>query len=247
MATLAQQVLQYAEQLDDPEGPEHDLDDELEEVIIPGALWAAWISRAKVEYPTPEESIARLGTAMGAVRAQGFAPPSPRAYDLGVIACSAAKALTIDSSASRSLPARDLYTGDLFKLSLAAAERLCRRVVILSALHGVVTLDQQLGWYDRKLPTAKREREQWQSRVSMTLQHLVRVATLQHPVTMTRVPRIADVRVLILAPQSYASGLYLGTYPRPSAERPHVDEPLKGLGIGKQKAALKTMLLGAAA
>jgi hypothetical protein len=73
-----------------------------------------------------------------------------------VIPCSARKA-------AAAAPARDLYTGAMFRHSLAAAEALARwdraqgheaRILVLSALHGLVTLDQVIAPYDRKMGDA---------------------------------------------------------------------------------------------
>jgi hypothetical protein len=70
-----------------------------------------------------------------------------------VVPCSARKA-------AAPAPARDLYTGAMFTHSLAAAEALARwdrqqgreaRILVLSARHGLVTLDQVIAPYDRKI------------------------------------------------------------------------------------------------
>lgn len=52
-------------------------------------------------------------------------------------------------------PARELYTGQAFRHQLAAAEAIVAseggRVLILSALHGLVDLDEELSSYDVKM------------------------------------------------------------------------------------------------
>lgn len=68
------------------------------------------------------------------------------AHRVAVIACSGAK---LDHTA----PAAQLYTGSLFRSSLLAAEALqvagqLDQVVVLSALHGLVAIDQELDPYD---------------------------------------------------------------------------------------------------
>ena len=45
-------------------------------------------------------------------------------------------------------PARELYTSSTFRLNLAAAEAIAGRVLVLSARHGLVELDQVLDPYD---------------------------------------------------------------------------------------------------
>lgn len=55
-------------------------------------------------------------------------------------------------------PARDLYTGGMFRMSLAAAESEAAdtgaTVLILSALHGLITLDTVLAPYNVKMGDA---------------------------------------------------------------------------------------------
>jgi hypothetical protein len=139
----------------------------------------------------------------------------PKPYQLGIIACSASKA-------DRPLPARELYTGELFKRSLAVAESRCGRVVVLSARHGVLDLDAVIAPYDFRLPTKKEPLARWAASVNASLP--------------------AATKVLCLAPRSYWGGL--------EGLRANLaevwDTPLKGLGIGEQKRALKLMLQEAA-
>jgi len=66
-----------------------------------------------------------------------------------VIPCGAAK---LDAPA----PARDLYTGAMFRHTLAAAEAAAEgdeqaRILILSAEHGLIGLDEIVAPYDRKM------------------------------------------------------------------------------------------------
>lgn len=52
-------------------------------------------------------------------------------------------------------PAADLYCGDMFRLALAAARSITEgddtQILVLSALHGLVTLDQVLAPYDLRM------------------------------------------------------------------------------------------------
>lgn len=58
--------------------------------------------------------------------------------------------------------ARDLYTGSLFRAALAHAERSADEVLILSALHGLVGLDDELDAYNVRLDKYRdAERDQW--------------------------------------------------------------------------------------
>ncbi len=63
---------------------------------------------------------------------------------VGIVGCGKAKA-------AAPAPARDLYTGALFRKSLAHAERTCDRVYVASALHGLLELDQEVAPYERTL------------------------------------------------------------------------------------------------
>lgn len=146
-------------------------------------------------------------------------------YDLGLVACSAAK---LDHAA----PARDLYTGDLFKRALAVAEAQCARVVILSARHHVLELDALVEPYDTPMPTLKAERSRWMTPATQG------VATVLNRLVGKSASRPG--RVLNLAGAKYSLG-WSWTY---FARRPEVVSPLAGLGIGRQKAKLVEMLQG---
>ena len=113
-------------------------------------------------------------------------------------------------------PARDLYTGQLVTKSLRYAEREAAAsgsaVLILSALHGAVELDQVLGPYDlsmRDLQTE--ERRAWGERVADTL----------------RQRGGGNARLVVLAGVAYADPL------RPHFDR--IEEPMGGLGLGHRQ------------
>jgi hypothetical protein len=79
---------------------------------------------------------------------------------LALISCSGRKGKT-------PAPARFLYTGALFKKSLAFAEREYDHSVILSAKHGLLELDDVVEPYDQTLQRMPRpKREEWAQRVS---------------------------------------------------------------------------------
>lgn len=80
-------------------------------------------------------------------------------YTVGLVACSKSKA-------AAPVPARDLYTGTLFKRARAYCERVCGRWYILSAEHGLVHPEQVIAPYEKTLKTASAlEREAWGQRV----------------------------------------------------------------------------------
>lgn len=145
-------------------------------------------------------------------------------YRFALLACSAGKL-------DRPAPARELYTGQLFRLSLQVAEALADTVLVLSAKHGVVELEQVLEPYDLSLADLeKHQREQWGANVVTDL--LRRFGVKDRTSRPEGVAVGADV--LCLAPQSYVSALGFW-YVCPA-------QPLKGLGIGQQKAKLGQML-----
>lgn len=103
---------------------------------------------------------------------------------IGFVSCSATKL-------NRPARAHLLYTSPLFKMSLAYAEKRCEKVYILSALHGLVELDQVLAPYDRRLPSRKSERQNWYVRVAGSIAH-------RHS---------RDEELLFMAGADYAKGL----------------------------------------
>lgn len=71
------------------------------------------------------------------------APTSPR-YELVVIPCGGAK---LDHAA----PAAELYTGGYFRACLAYGRAYGERVLILSALHGLIELDRVVEPYELRM------------------------------------------------------------------------------------------------
>lgn len=66
-------------------------------------------------------------------------------------------------------PARDLYTGPLFRAAIAHAERTAERVFIVSACYGLLPLDRVVESYDAMLPLDAGERSAWAIRVRTAL------------------------------------------------------------------------------
>lgn len=77
---------------------------------------------------------------------------------IGLVSCGASK---LDHPA----PAAELYTSQLFRLSLSLARASCDTVYVLSALHGLVPLDSVIAPYNRRLG-GKKDREAWARRVA---------------------------------------------------------------------------------
>ena len=66
---------------------------------------------------------------------------TPRRYSLALIPCTKTKN-------PAGVTARTLYRGGIFSLMLRHAMQRCDRVLIMSALHGLVELDAPIGPYD---------------------------------------------------------------------------------------------------
>jgi len=115
-------------------------------------------------------------------------------------------------------PARDLYTGQLFKAALAHAERTADVVLILSARHGLLSLDTEVESYDEPLRAASNvERNSWAYRVVLDLRQRMRGRRYE---------------VFIYAGRTYAEPFehYLAMLGGDVA----VTAPLDGLSIGQQ-------------
>lgn len=113
---------------------------------------------------------------------------------------------------------RDLYDSDLFRKSLAYAEKLKPSAVyVLSAKHGLLDLDEEIDPYEQTLKTTRiGDVRVWAERV---LEQLRKVSDLR-----------AD-RFTFLAAERYRRFL--------APHMPHHDVPMQGLGIGRQLQFLK--------
>lgn len=115
-------------------------------------------------------------------------------------------------------PAKDLYRGQLFLLARQLAEAKANTWLILSARHGLVGPHDELAAYDLSIEDAA---PTWGQCVADLLS--------------LALTNIAPEQVLCLAPESYVSKLPVGF------AKGWV-RPLKGKGIGQQKAELKRLL-----
>lgn len=112
-------------------------------------------------------------------------------------------------------PAKDLYTGGLFKKARAFAEKHAGQWFILSARFGLVKPTAVLPWYNTACSDLSRsERAAWAADTRASLARVVR-------------PR--DV-IVFLAGECYAGAV---------EGFPHVEMPLEGLGIGDRLKWLK--------
>lgn len=125
---------------------------------------------------------------------------------LYLIACSAAK---LDHAA----PAAQLYTGQAFRLAMAAAARADADVLILSGLYGPISPNAIIEPYNCALSKlTKRGRLTWEITTAGEL--------MQHH----------GRDIVVLAGKHYAAAL---------AGFPNVSYPLRGQGIGQQLQTLK--------
>ena len=117
--------------------------------------------------------------------------------------------------------AEDLYISPWFNLALRYAKSLDpEKILILSAKHGVLDLEQEVDPYELSLRQLSNiDKRFWAERVLEALNTYSSVAT---------------TRYIIIAGEAYRKYLipHLG----------NVDIPLKGLGIGKQLQKMKQML-----
>ncbi len=134
----------------------------------------------------------------------------------------------------RRAPARELYTGALFRKSLAYAERVNPggRIFILSALHGLTPLELEILPYDFTLRTALVARA-WAKLVAAELEREHRKHWID--------------RLVVLAGATYADPLERELEARPWRERETVpggrywafrEFPLRGMMIGRRLAWL---------
>jgi hypothetical protein len=131
-----------------------------------------------------------------------------------IIPCGGAK---LDKAA----PARELYTGSMFRDQLATALTMTTpdRIRILSAKHGLLELDQIVEPYDVKMGSGDD----------------ISVSSVAHQLdTMTGGPFDAEIRIEALLPKKYAAVLEAarGFYPI-------VNHFAGTAGIGYQKAVLR--------
>lgn len=132
---------------------------------------------------------------------------------IAIVACSKTK-----MAVTRAL-ARDLYCSRLFNLSRRYAERYCDDWRILSAMHFVVSPDQEIETYERSLSFFKREGlETWADHCRSRLH-----ATWPH----------GSARFILLGSAAYGKAL---------EGLANVERPLKGMGIGQQIAWLSRAL-----
>lgn len=179
-------------------------------------------SRQRYYQPVPAEQLAALNAAIAArhqadaarrQQLEELLQHQGRPLRLALVGCGKAKRST-------AAPARELYTGSLFRSAWRYAQATADQVLILSAQHGVLSPDEVLEPYDSTLTTMRRaDRDAWASRCALDLR--ARFAGL-------------PVHVVFLAGEAYRLAL-------PAAWS--VESPLDGLGLGRRLACLASLNL----
>lgn len=137
-----------------------------------------------------------------------------------LIACSAGKS-------TAPAPARNLYTGQLFRASVRYADAAGLPWAVLSAKHGLLLPDDVIEPYDHTLKAMREtKRVVWGMLCVLDL-----FRRLGHP-----------YRAVILAPELYRAPVEGQLRQR---HVPIIDTPLAGLGIGQQKQRLAQMTTAA--
>lgn len=151
---------------------------------------------------------------------------------LHLIACSSGKL-------DRPAPARDLYTSDLFRKSVAYVESIGAPWVVLSALHGVVKPDTVIEPYDvTLLSMSRKERLFWGEVTGDALWKVCGgpYASGGWDFPDTPEPIIDDKDFVFLAGTTYREPMMAAQIWRMRGY--HATAPMAGLGIGEQKAWL---------
>ena len=129
----------------------------------------------------------------------------------------------VSQKRSTSLPARDLYCSDWFLKARAYVEAQSHPWFILSAKHGLLEPDHVIAPYNETLnQMTSAGRRAWATRVADELRHAIHCGD----------------EVIFLAGETYRE--YLAPMIRDLGCT--TDIPMKGLGIGQQKAWLKRRL-----
>jgi len=135
-------------------------------------------------------------------------------------------------------PAKDLYTGQLFKLARAYAERFCDGWGVLSAKHHFVLPDEVLAPYDLTLKQLDKDYlKQWQTHANWGLFKKLPWEIIYAPERLREVGGVRfrerkptglrGVRFVFLAGEAYEIALQ---WPR----KYPATFPLRGMGVGKR-------------
>ena len=152
---------------------------------------------------------------------------------LVLVGCGAAKL-------DRPAPAKELYTGSLFRACWRYAKKHGDYRLIASAEHGLVNPGKVLEPYDKKMPTSPELVDQWrswcQADFGLWLRDHPQFLRRPTPAQVARLEgctRLVGLRVVCLAGAAYADPL------RRTTMQDILEEPMRGLGTGRRMAWLK--------
>jgi len=135
--------------------------------------------------------------------------PLARVVRVGIVSCGKTKA---DAPAK----VRDLYQSSLFRKSVAHAAKVCDEVLVASAKHGLLALDDEVAPYDATLTKlTKREVSRWE--------------TLVHAQLRLLYPAPVVVELVVYAGSAYTDSIG-AAMPRTAS----ITCPLAGLAVGKR-------------
>ena len=156
-------------------------------------------------------------------------------YTIAVVGCGAAKQ-------DKPAPAGEMYTSVLFRLSYEYAQAVGDDVVIASAKHGLLALDDVIEPYERRLVAA--QALEWAAGFCAALWFRFQTACRADP-------NVTGLRVVLLAGRAYTDPL--GAMMRYGEQRfiadegigvpPYtIEEPLRGMQIGQRLRWLRRQL-----
>lgn len=147
------------------------------------------------------------------------------------------------SKLGHAAPARELYTGDLFRKASAWAQTHADRWYVLSARHGLVHPDTVLEPYDQRMPTDVDSKRTWAMQVDATLRCQNADLSRYSMHSRDTDPDVMGLGAHVMSGHTVAITMLAGAaYCEVLAPKvatwATVTRPLAGLGIGQQKAAL---------
>lgn len=143
---------------------------------------------------------------------------------IGLVSCGASKL-------DRPAPAAELYTSSLFRLSLEHARATCETIYVLSALHGLLPIDEVIAPYDRRLG-GKKDREAWARRVAS---NIAAKHPKSEPITiLAGLDYAGPLRVALLTMDGYQRVNKHADHYEWRGWRGAVEFPLAGLTMGRR-------------
>jgi len=133
-------------------------------------------------------------------------------------------------------PARELYTGALFRNSLAYAEKLGGdKIFILSALHGLVELDTLIAPYNVTLSPVSKKVKKKHPDLRVLDANEKKAWALTVTAQLANVANLGEDVFIFLAGESYIKPLRKHIV--------HLEEPLKGLRFAFRVQHIKQLIL----